>query len=393
MSEPSKQKKKKILIATGIFYPDIGGPASYGQILAEKMSVDYQVIVITYSSVLRSIFDREKNYKIVRIWRKLPKGIRHLVYFLRILILTKKADVVLGLNAVTAGWPAMMAAKIFRKRFVVRVVGDYAWEVGVGKGKTSLLIDDFQKSKKSGWIGRLHKIQAKVCKKADLIIVPSRYLADLVGGWGIPPVQIKIVHNGVNFEPLGLTREEARVKIGIPGNIIISIGRLVPWKGFRMLVKIMPQLLAINSFFRLIIVGDGPERRPLETMIKNLRLEKKVILVGGKNQSEVATFLAASDFFILNTGYEGFSHQILEALSAGVPVITTNVGGNPEIIKQGENGFMIKYNDEFNLIEAIKTIWQSEELKNNFIEAGKKTVVEFNVEKMVRETIKILDNE
>ena len=192
------------------------------------------------------------------------------------------------------------------------------------------------------------------------------------------------------FKPAETNREEARNKIGIHGNILLSVGRLVPWKGFRMLIKIMPQLLEINQFFRLVLVGEGPEKKILEAVTKNLGLEKKVYLVGKKSGSELATYLAAADIFILNSGYEGFSHQLLEAMACGVQVITTAVGGNKEIIHQGENGFMVKYNDEFNMIEAIKTVWNTPELRERFIQNGKKTVAHFSVEKMIKETINLL---
>ena len=227
----------------------------------------------------------------------------------------------------------------------MRIAGDYAWQVAMEKGKTNLLIDEYQKSKKTGWNGFLFKLQAGLCKRADKIIVPSEYLSNLVEGWGVPRNKIKVIYNSIDLKPSQISKEEARKKIGVHGNILISIGRLVPWKGFRMLIKIMPQLLQINQFFRLIIVGDGPERKNLEIMIKNLGLDKKVFVVGKKSPSDLALYLAASDMFILNSGYEGFSHQILEAMACSVPVIASAVMGNREIVHQGENGFMFKYND------------------------------------------------
>ena len=77
-------------------------------------------------------------------------------------------------------------------------------------------------------------------------------------------------------------------------------------------------------------------------------------------------------------------------MHAGTPVITTNVGGNKEVIKQGENGFMVRYNDEANLFEAIKTVWQSNEIKQKFIDNGRETIKNFTVDRMVEETIRIL---
>lgn len=380
---------KNILIATGIFEPEIGGPASYAKILAKKLSAsdNYSVTVLTFSSVRKFSNDKKAGFEIIRIWNKIPKFLRHFIYFLKVFTSARRYDVVLALNAVSAGIPALFAVKLRRKKFFVRIVGDYAWETAASKNKTRLLLDDFQKTKRRGWFGWLHKLQIVVCRKADGVIVPSVYLADIVKGWGIDESKIKTINNGVDFKPVELSREEARTKIGIHGNILLSVGRLMPWKGFRMLIKIMPRLLEINQFFRLAIVGDGPEKKILEVMVKNLGLEKKVFIIGKKSKEELAVYLAAADIFVLNTGYEGFSHQLLEAMSAGVPVITTIVGGNKEIMRQGENGFMVKYNDEFNLIEAIKSLWYEQEIKEQFIEEGKKTVRTFSVDTMVKDLL------
>ena len=380
----------KILIATGIFYPEIGGPASYAKLLCRKLSADQSVTLLTYSPVVKDQQDKQLPYKVKRVWKGMPKLVRHLVFFFKALSETKKMDVVFALNAVSAGLPALICARIFKKKCAVRIVGDYAWETAANKGKTALLIDDFQNSAKTGMIAILHRLQTWVCKKADVVIVPSEYLAKLVSGWGVDREKIKVVYNGVDFSMPEISREEARKKIGIPGNIILSVGRLVPWKGFKMLTKIMPQLLEINQFARLVIVGDGPEYGVLQTMIKNLGLEKKAYLVGRKNKEELGYFMAAADIFVLNSGYEGFSHQVLEAMSAGVPLITAAVGGNKEVVRQGENGFLVKYNDEFNLIEAVKALWQSQELRERFIEEGKKAVCHFSPEKMLNETIKTI---
>ena len=383
---------KNILIVTGVYPPSIGGPASYSRFLAEKLSKNFSVKLITYSSVLNFPDDKNMPFKVVRVWKKAPKGLRHWNFFLKALSAAGKSDMVFALNAVSAGIPALMAAKMRKKKFFVKIVGDYAWEIAINRKKTNLLLNDFQGSKKNGFIGLLHKLQTWVCKNADGVIVPSEYLAELVRGWGVSGDKIKVIYNGVDFKSANVTKEEAKKRIGVFGDIILSAGRLVPWKGFRMLIKIMPQLTEVSQIFRLVIVGDGPDMANLKMMVKNMGFERKVFLVGRKSRDELALYMAAADVFVLDTGYEGFSHQILEAMAAGIPVITTAVGGNKEIIKQGENGFMVKYNDEFNLIEAIKSVWASPELQNEFIEGGKKTAAYFSPEKMFDQTIKLLTN-
>ena len=383
---------KKILIVTGIFPPDIGGPASYAETVGQKLSDDFKVSVVTYSSVRKFSEDKKFNFKITRVWKKLPWFLRHLTYFCKIFFKSKHNDIIFSLSTINGGIAGLMSAKFFKKKFFIRIVGDYAWQSAVLKRKTDLLIDDFQKSKKSGWIRLLFWLQSFICRKADVIIVPSEYISELVRGWGVPKEKVEVVYNGSDFKPAELSKEDSRKKIGIAGNIILSYGRLVPWKGFRMLIKIMPKLLEINQFFRLVIVGEGPELKTLQTMVKNMGLEKKVYLIGKQSKEQLAVYLAAADVFVLNTGYEGFSYEILEAMLAGVPVVTTSAGGNREIIQQGENGFMVKHNDEFNLIEAIKTVWQTPELQKRFIENGKETAKYFSVEKMLDKTIKLLTN-
>ncbi len=383
-------KARGILIATGIFPPDIGGPASYAKTLATKVAKSSPVTVISYSPVRNSELDKELPFRVIRVWRGWPKGLRHLIYLCRVLGQARNYEVVFVLNAVSAGVPARLAARFSKREFVVTIVGDVAWEYAANKKQTSLLLDDYQKFERKGWSGLLHKLQFLVCKGAHSIIVPSKYLSNIVAGWGIPKDKIDVVYNGVDFTPSSLDKSAAKEKLALQGNIILTVGRLVPWKGFRMLIKIMPQIIEINPFFKLVIVGEGPDRGFLEAIIRNLKLERRVILTGKKKASEVAEYLAAADIFILNSGYEGFSHQILEAMTAGVPVVASAMGGNREVIEQGENGFIVKYNDEFNLVEAVKTLWNSSELREKFIQEGKNTVKKFSHEKMFKETLAIL---
>jgi len=383
----------RILIATGIFPPEIGGPASYAVKLAKQISQKHQVAVITYSPVFSYAGDKELGFPVTRVFNRLPIMIKQAVYLFRLWRLAKDYDIIYAINAVSAGLLASWVARMRKKKLYVKVVGDVAWERAMNQGKTFHLINDFQKEPKHGYIRRLHRMQVQVCRSAQKVIVPSAYLAGLVRGWGLRADQVAVVYNGVDFKASKLSKEEARKEIGVSGNLILSVGRLVPWKGFRMLIKIMPQLLQINQFFRLVIVGDGPDMHQLQAMVRNLGLERKVYFAGGKNQQELAVYFAAADMFVLNTGYEGFSHQILEAMSAGVPVITTPVGGNREVIAQSENGFMVRYNDEFNLVEAIKSLWNMPDVREKFIEEGKKTAAEYTVSKMFKETMAVLQGE
>ena len=97
-----------------------------------------------------------------------------------------------------------------------------------------------------------------------------------------------------------------------------------------------------------------------------------------------------SGIFVLNTGYECFSHIILEAMAMSLPVITTNVCGNPEIVKDEQNGLLVEYNDKKQLKEAILKLWKDKDLQRKFIKNGKETLEKFTLEKMIDETIRAL---
>ena len=381
----------KRLLITGIFAPDIGGPASYARSLATYLaSQGVEVSIVTYSSVTVTQMIKRSRSGSIEYGRNCRGNPSYAFLLARIDACASRARDS-TLNAVSAGVPAAWAARLTGKPLVVKVVGDYAWEIAVQIGHTFLMINEFQKSSKSGRIRRLDRLQRWVCRRAKRVIVPSKYLADLVEAWGVPQERISIIYNGVALEPVLASKEEARRHIGVSGNIILTAGRLVPWKGFRMLIKLMPQLLQVNQFFRLVIVGDGPDMAMLRSVVRNLGLERKVYLVGRRTSAEMARYLAAADMFVLNTGYEGFSHQVLEAMSAGVPVITTSVGGNREIVVQGQNGFLVRYNDEFNLVEAIKTLWRQTELRDHLIANGRHTVAAFSIEKMYEQTQRLLN--
>lgn len=318
----------KILLATGIYPPDIGGPATYVERLARELNQP----VISYSRRLK----------------KYPKGLKHLLYFLCLLWLARDREVIYAQNVTSAGLPALLAAKLLRKRFILKVVGDAAWE-----------------QKKP----YLKKIQQYVARNARSIIVPSKYAKEMVVSWGVPAEKIIVIYNAPDSLPqLSISKDEAKKKIGINGDIILSAGRAVPWKGFDDLRAIMPDLLKENPDFRLVIVGA----------------EKKV------PHEQMPLYFKAADLFILNSGYEGLSHVILEAMSFGTPVVASREGGNPELIEDGFNGILVEYKNREQIKSAILRLWKDKELQEKFIRNSKEKLKDFTWENLVEKTIHVL---
>ncbi|MCR4322507.1 MAG: glycosyltransferase family 4 protein [Candidatus Azambacteria bacterium] len=369
--------KKRILIATGVFAPDIGGPATYSKLLADELprhGID--VSVLSFRSV-----------------RHLPKAIRHIAYCVKAVRASVRAGIVFAQDPVSVGLPALCAAKIMRKRFVLKVVGDYAWEQycqqDSGK-KKFLTMEEFQHTRCDRVTEVRRKIQRFVAQHADIIIVPSYYLKTIIMQWGVLHGKIHVIYNACEASHVVESKEEARKMLGVSGTVMVSIGRLVPWKGFSGLIDSIPTILAETPDLVLVIVGDGPQKSELEKHAQELEVDDHVIFTGRAKKEDVWKYLRAANVFALNTAYEGFSHQILEAMDIGVPIVTTAVGGNGEVIKNGEDGVLVAYNDIEAFTRALQRIFQDPVFANTLAQNAKEKAEMFSIERMIQETITAL---
>ena len=196
------------------------------------------------------------------------------------------------------------------------------------------------------------------------MIVPSNFLKDIVKGWGVNKNKIEVIYNaGPNINEIEKIKKDKELES--KGDVIISAGRPEPWKGTNTLREIMPDLLKENPKFKLIIASKLPH-------------------------SELMAKFKASKIFVLNSGYEGLPHIILEAMAVGLPIITTNVCGNPEVVKDNYNGLLVEYNNKKQLKEAILKLWRDKELQKKSIKNGRKTLERFGLEEMIDKTLDVL---
>lgn len=378
------QKNMKILLAAEIFPPDIGGPATYALEMAswfKQKKYDFEVLCYGEDT-------KKYDFPITRIKRKLPLAVRYIKYTWHLFKKLKNYDLIYAQGPIASGVPAYIIKIFFGRKYIVKVVGDYGWETAQNSGATNMSIDEFQKNKMKGKIGILQYLQKMVCKKANAVIVPSYYLKNIVLGWGVDEKRIHVVYNA--FYANGY-----KISVGSsPRTVlskIVSAGRLVPWKGFAALIRAMPEFLKINPLFTLTIFGNGPDEKSLFDTVRDLGLENKVNIACMK-RSDIYSALPEFDIFMLNTGYEGLSHTILECLSLGLPVLTTRMGGNPEIIEDGKTGILFDYNDTESMVFSISRIYHHPELREEFKKNAKETLKKFDFDSMIQLTIKVLEN-
>jgi glycosyltransferase involved in cell wall biosynthesis len=322
--------------------------------------------------------------------RKYWKMFRHLAYFFLVLREGMKADVIYAQDPISVGLPSAIAAFFLRKPFLLKVVGDYAWEQAsqrFGYGRTP---DSFQEADVSFFARALRTLERWVAARARAVIVPSKYLGTLVRAWGIPKQKIKVILNGVeDFGDTG-NKQVLRGLIKFHGKLLISAGRLVPWKGFAGLIEMLSILKREFTDIKLLIVGGGPGMANLEEKAVAAGVGGDIIFTGPLERDILLRYIRASDVFVLNTAYEGLSHQILEVMAVGVPVVSTRVGGNPEIIDHGIDGFLAKHNDIPALAKHTGGLLRDAALRAKIVAAGKKKVRQFSNERMVAETAQFL---
>ncbi len=313
----------RLLIAADIFPPQSGGPATYCVTLANeltKQGIEVSIVSLNANSDASVV-----SCYVYRVsWKN--KLLRYAQYFFLLLKHAKEVNVIYAMGPINAGLPAWLAASLRGKKFVVKVVGDYAWEQGQVRGLISDSIDDFQKhaSKYPLRVQLLKLVESFVVKHADQIIVPSKYLAGIVKGWGAKEEKIKLVYNETDFI-LGTPIEHPAEKW------VVSVGRLTPWKGMNTLIEIIPDLIKQIPNLKLKIVGDGPEMNNLRKKVTGNHLEDIIELAGNLSKEKTLAYIASADVFILNSSYEGHSHVLVEAHNQGVPVLASSVGGNMEV--------------------------------------------------------------
>lgn len=312
-----------ILIAADIFPPQSGGPATYAVAIANALTlrgVGVRIVSLNPQSDASAvscfmIHASSKN-----------KFFRYVHYLWLLLREARKSDVLYAMGPVNAGLPALLAAWFYEKPFVVKVVGDYAWEQGVQRFGVKEGVDAFQEKRYGGAVGVLRRIQSFVVRRAARVIVPCRYLKTLVEEWGAEAKNICIVYNAPNAPHTAPAPKPAGERW------VVSAGRLVPWKGMAALIDVVAELRDAVPNLRLKIIGDGPERHTLEAHVQHLRASDRVEFLGALPHGPALSVIAAADVFVLNSGYEGLSHALLEARVLGVRILASRAGGNPEIV-------------------------------------------------------------
>jgi glycosyltransferase involved in cell wall biosynthesis len=345
----------KILISAGIFPPDIGGPANFTPRISEWLTGrGHFVDVVCWSNKVN--IDNKYNFTVIRIDRNQLKFIRSIKTIWSLCKKGQKSDIIFanGLD-----FEAAIASFLLRKPLVIKVVGDRSWEVASVRGWYEGTIDNYQKHNKDLKLRLLDRYRNFPLNAANKIITPSKYLSYLVNNWHLKNTLVDVIYNSTSIE----TPSEVVKLSDWKGKTILTVCRLVPWKGIKQIISTIQKM----SDVRLIVAGDGPEKNSLIQFSKKKNISNRIFFLGQVKKQQVRWLFENSDLFILNSSYEGLPHVVLEAMATKTPVIATNIGGTPEVVMDKKTGLLVKYNDNNQLLSSINSIFNNQDQTNQMV--------------------------
>ena len=181
---------------------------------------------------------------------------------------------------------------------------------------------------------------------------------------------------------------EVRRELGLPVDapVLVTVGRLAPVKRVDVALQAM-RLLPDNVHF--VIVGEGNDRESLEALAESI-MPGRAHFVGRQEHDITLKYLRAADLFVLSSATEGLAHVLLEALIVGTPSVATSVGGNPEVVIDGENGRLVPTENPQALADAIRDLLDAPDLRARYAEAGYARHAMFLWDHTVQQTIDLL---
>lgn len=377
----------KVLFTSGIFPPDIGGPARMIEQLATDLhqkGVEVSVLAFGEKDAYPRPFivfkTHSKWFFCCKLWQ-----------------MAHSVDFIYTFDLYTAGFLSwFIGKKLLGKKLVVRFVGDSAWESALNKKQTTDDIVSFQKKKYSWQIELKKKFRGWVLKGADQVVVVSNFMRELAKMIGVVDQKIKLIYNSVDFiKKSHINSLDIKKQLGVLDGekIIMTVGRLVPWKGVDGLIKTIAELKNDQTLsFKLVVVGDGPDSSRLKNLAVDQGVNDLVIFVGKVPLEEIFNYYAVADVFVLNSQYEGLSHVLLEALSLGRPVIASRNGGNVEVIENEKNGLLIDYNNVKELKVAIKRILTEEKWRGgDYQNICQASLFKFSWHQVIEKTLEIFN--
>lgn len=227
-------------------------------------------------------------------------------------------------------------------------------------------------------------------KCADKVIAVSKATAEeTVRFYRLPKERVVAIHNGIDL----LSFTDLRVEEENEGHTMLSVGRLSWRKGYKYLIDAMPNILSEYPDAKLVIVGYGDQRTPLQRHVKKLGIESSMRFLDKVSGETLYSLYHEADVYVQPSLYEPFGITILEAMSMRKPVVATRVGGIPELITNGAEGLLVEPGNSLQLARAITNVFSDSSCRRRFGSNARKRVErEFTWETIAKKTFEFYTN-
>lgn len=338
-----KSDKERVLLVSGIYFPDIGGPATFIPKLAKALNRNEFVVRTLSLTDNRNQARPNEDWKRVFVPRKLGIPLRFMVTVGSIRIHAHAGSKIFS-NGL---YEEVAIASLFGSRpTVAKIVGDPIWERYRNKVDPKITLEAFNERRINRFSFRFQrKLLVWSLNRFETITVPSQQLAELVANWGVK-TKIVVVVNGIKVTEVLQDHKEFDV---------ITVSRLVSWKNIDAVIRICK-----NLKLKLCVIGSGPD----ELKLKKMAAESEVIFLGELAHEETMRNLAKSRLFAMLSSYEGLSHSLLEAMNMEIPVIVSDAPGNTSVIRNGENGLVVDLKDETKAASSFMELLNNYEYAN-----------------------------
>jgi glycosyltransferase involved in cell wall biosynthesis len=324
----------KLVVVSGIWPPDVGGPASHAPEVAAFMRArrhDVEVVITADSQ------PAPEAYPVHWVSRSLRPGVRHAAVVKVLARLARHADVVYTTGMLGR---SSLGSLFARTPFVTKLTADPAYERARRWGWSHGSLEEFQQA--AGTRTFPLRVNRDVdVRRAAHVVTPSDYLRELAIGWGVRADRVTLLPNPTPALPDLAPREELRARFGLEGPTLVFAGRLTAQKSLDLGIA-----AARRAGIDLVIAGDGPDRVALEQIGYGRFL-------GPLPREQVLELFRAGDASLLSSAWENFPHTVVEALAVGTPVIATRTGGVGEVLEDGVNGLVVAPGDLDALVAAI----------------------------------------
>ncbi|MEN3311459.1 MAG: hypothetical protein V7645_788 [Actinomycetota bacterium] len=357
----------RVLIVSGIWPPDVGGPASHAPDVAQFLrGRGHEVQVVTTADAPPAA----REYPVRAVPRHHPVGVRHYRGAALVRRRARNADVVY-----TTGMfgRSTVGSALARKPYVVKLTADPAFERSRRRGFVEGNVDDFQGHGGGPAVALLRFARDVELRHAAHVFTPSAYLRELALEWGVAPERVSVLPNPSPVVGVLGHRDELRREFGLNGATLAFAGRLTAQKSLERALE----AVAGADGVKLVIAGEGPEREPLQARAGDLGIGDRVTFLGAQPRERIVELFHAADATILSSSWENFPHTVVEALAVGTPVLAMRAGGVSEVVHDGVNGLLVAAGDTAALGEAVRRYFSDGELRERLHGAAAASVARY----------------